>query len=58
MKHKKTTKQELKALVALFRRYNINLKALDILINSKNRSFFENIKKCYSINMYPAKSCD
>lgn len=58
MTHKKTTKHELKTLVALFRRYNINLKVLDILINSKNRAFFESIKKCYSINMYPAKSGD
>jgi hypothetical protein len=44
---------ELDNLVALFRRYKINLKLLHQFVSKKNKEDYEYFKDCYHINMYP-----
>ena len=48
------TDSDLHNLTALFRRYKISIKHLEIIINDENRESFEYYKYGYSINVYPA----
>jgi|GEM_PF-3473569 len=44
--------EDLRDIVSLFRRYKINIKSLDNLINNKNKELIEMYKKGHSINVY------
>jgi len=46
---------ELSSLMGLFRRYKIQRKQLEILVNERNQEWYEWCKRGFSINVYPAK---
>lgn len=56
--NKKITLQDLGSIMALFRRYRIATKQLEIFITNKNREFFEHCKTSSHFNMYPYRPED
>ena len=46
--------QDLGSLVSLFRRYKIQMKNLEVLINDSNKNVFQYYQVGYSICVYPA----
>ena len=52
----KINDEDFRSLIALFRRYKINTKQLEILVNDDNRKLYESCKHSFSINVYPAQS--
>lgn len=48
------TNDDLQNIVALFRRYKINIRNLINLISEENKEFFEYALDGYSINVYPS----
>jgi len=47
--------EQLRNLIALFRRYKISLKKLEVLINDENQELFDWCRTGFSINVYPAQ---
>lgn len=53
--NKEISKEELHELIALFRRYKINKKQLEVFLNEENKDLFYRYQECFSINVYPAQ---
>jgi hypothetical protein len=55
MAHNNVSDDDLLNITALFRRYKIPVKQLEVFINENNKEVFEYSKTGFSVNVYPAK---
>ena len=55
VENKNIEDKELHNFIALFRRYKINMKQLEIFLNDANKEHFYQYQQGYSINVYPAQ---